>query len=129
MTYYVVFEPSSGTLYGLTTIDGYVPPDQYILESREGDLPKSISLWDTTSRSFNSVNEAITKLQFLSRFTTEERIAIRQHAMTDPVIDDFLKLLDISQEVDVKSEMTQQGLQYLVYKGIILANRVSEIGA
>jgi hypothetical protein len=128
MSYFVIFEPSSGTFYGLSTFEPVGLSEQYKIEAREGYLPRDVSLWDPASRSFVKASITISRLQFLSRFTAQERIAIRQLAASDLVVDDFMKLLDISQDIDMSSEMVGNGLNYLLYKGILSAERVIEIG-
>lgn len=67
----------------------------------------------------------LTKLQFLRLFTTAERIAIR--ASSDPVIVDFLQLLDLAQDVRLDDPDTVQGVHYLESEGLIAAGRAAEI--
>ena len=67
----------------------------------------------------------LTKLQFLRLFTTAERIAIR--ASSDPVIVDFLQLLDLAQDVRLDDPDTIQGVHYLESEGLIAAGRAAEI--
>ena len=67
----------------------------------------------------------LTKLQFLRLFTTAERIAIR--ASSDPVIVDFLQLLDLAQDVRLDDPDTVQGVHYLEAEGLIAHGRAHEI--
>lgn len=67
----------------------------------------------------------LSKLAFLRRFTAEERIAIR--ASTDPVIVDFLHLLDLAQEVQLDDADTQAGVRYLESAGLLAAGRAEVI--
>ncbi len=67
----------------------------------------------------------LTKLQFLRLFTTAERIAIR--ASADPVIVDFLQLLDLAQDVRLDDPDTVQGVHYLESEGLIAPGRAAEI--
>ena len=69
--------------------------------------------------------EPITKLAFLRRFTAEERIAIR--ASIDPVIVDFMTLLDLAQEVTTTDPDTQTGIEYLVAQGLLTLERAEMI--
>ena len=71
----------------------------------------------------------LTHLQFMTRFTMAERLAIRAAAKADPVIDDFLELLSISDYVYPTHPMTQAGLQYMVSQGLLTEERASEVGA
>jgi hypothetical protein len=119
MTYFVIFEPNSGTLYGLSTFESSSFPEQYIKEERQGKLPESLDLWDAASREFTHNKKfLITKLEFLTRFSNTERIQTRQLSSTDPIIDDFMKLLEISQEIDLTNTMVRDGLMYLAYKSV-----------
>lgn len=67
----------------------------------------------------------LTQLQFLRRFTAQERIAIR--SSTDPVIIDFLHLLDLAQEVLTDDPDTVAAIGYLEQQGYIDAGRGEEI--
>ena len=67
----------------------------------------------------------LSKLAFLRRFTAEERIAIR--ASTDPVIVDFLHLLDLAQEVRLNDADTQAGVRHLESVGLLAAGRAEAI--
>lgn len=63
--------------------------------------------------------------KLLMRFTAAERIQIR--ASTDPVVQDFLSLLNAADKVDLKDPTTIQGFQYLVSKGFLTSARAAEI--
>lgn len=69
--------------------------------------------------------QPITKLQFLRRFTAEERIAIR--ASTDPVIVDFMALLDLAEDVRVDDPDTTAAVAYLTALGLLATDRDAEI--
>lgn len=71
----------------------------------------------------------LSKLDFLSRFTPQERIAVRQASKTDPIVEDFLAMLDVAGNVVPTHPTTQQGLGYLVSQGLLTAERASTIGA
>ena len=70
----------------------------------------------------------LTPLEFLRRFTAEERIAIR--AVDDPVIEDGLHLLSLAQDVDTQHDDTVRFIGYLVAQGHLTqsaANRVLDL--
>jgi hypothetical protein len=70
----------------------------------------------------------ISRLEFLRRFTSEQRIAIR--ASTDPVIIDGRELLDLAQEVLVNDPDTVLYVRYLEQQGFISsedADRILEV--
>jgi hypothetical protein len=71
--------------------------------------------------------QPLTKLQFLERFTAQQRIAIRAARTSDPVIDDALQLLDLAENVQTDRADTQAWVQYLVVKGLLTADNASAI--
>lgn len=71
----------------------------------------------------------LTHLQFMTRFTMEERVAIRAAAKTDPIVDDFLELLKISDYIYPTHAMTQAGLAYMVSRNLLTAERAAEVGS
>jgi hypothetical protein len=61
--------------------------------------------------------EPITRLEFLRRFTPEQRIAIR--ASQDPVIIDGNELLALAEEVRLDDPDTVRLVNYMVQQGLI----------
>lgn len=70
---------------------------------------------------------AVPSLAFLQRFTLEERMAIREAAKSDPIVDDWLDMLRAAQEVDVASQETAAGMAFLVGNGLITDQRAQQI--
>jgi hypothetical protein len=73
------------------------------------------------------VRSTLTKLEFLDRFTAEERIAIRAAAATNGVVKDYLELLNAATEVSLTSVRTVGGVQALEAGELIAAGRAAEI--
>lgn len=67
----------------------------------------------------------LTQLAFLRRFTAQERIAIR--SSSDPVIIDFLHLVNLAQDVNLDDPDTADGLAYLEAQQLIAQGRAAEI--
>lgn len=67
----------------------------------------------------------LTQLSFLRRFSPEERIAIR--ASTDPVVQDFLHLLGLAQEIRLDDADTVAGVGYLESLGLLAAGRAAVV--
>ena len=72
-----------------------------------------------------------TGLEFKRLFTPEERVGMRVAAKSDPIIEDFLDLLDttavsgsriVSNDPDLKN-----GLGYMVLTGLLTQDRMTEI--
>lgn len=69
----------------------------------------------------------VTALAFLERFTQAERIALREAARQNAVLDDWLDMLRAAQEVDLDDERTTAGIAAFVIGGLITAERAAEI--
>lgn len=87
------------------------------------DLNKYV--WDTDLLDFKQKSVQLTKLEFLSRFTMEERIAMR--SSTDPILADIVKLVEIAEFIDLGDTQTQQSVGYLGMIGILSPTRVTEV--
>ena len=73
------------------------------------------------------VQRTITKLEYLRRFTTAERVAIRAAASANPVLDDYLKLMELAQEINLDDVDTVAAVQMLEQSGLIDAGRAAEV--
>lgn len=69
----------------------------------------------------------MSRYEFLTLFTIEERTAIREAAKTDPLIDDMLQLVGIASEIDINDPNTAGGLDYIASKGLITPERCTEL--
>ncbi|MBK8872355.1 MAG: hypothetical protein IPN19_15315 [Elusimicrobia bacterium] len=67
----------------------------------------------------------LTQLAFLRRFTAEERIACR--ASSDPVVQDFLHLLGLAQDVRLDDADTVAGVNYLESLGLLAEGRAAAV--
>jgi hypothetical protein len=81
--------------------------------------------WDSNTTAFVKTANVYTKLEFLNRFTSQERIGIR--SSTDPVVEDFMELLNAASEVDKTYPDTVAGMTYLVSVGLLTQQRLEEI--
>lgn len=81
--------------------------------------------WDAENLCFVRNNTLFTKLEFKNLFTPEERIVTRDSP--DPLVQDILDMFNIAEYIDTSDPRTIQGLQYLVYKGLLTAERAQEI--
>ena len=71
--------------------------------------------------------QPLTKLEFLRRFTAEERIAARTAGAVDPVIADGQELLALAEFVSLDDPDTVAYVQYLEQQGHIGPGRADEI--
>ena len=67
----------------------------------------------------------LTQLAFLRRFTAAERIAIR--ASVDLVVQDFLHLLGLAQEIRLDDADTVAGVNYLETLGLLADGRAAVV--
>lgn len=130
MTYYAVYNPLlDNALVGVAESFSQVP-EGLTLASFDGEVPDLTQwYWHPGSLAFLRYpqKDTLTKLEFLRRFTQAERIAIREFAKTDVLIDDFMQLLDIAEFIDTSDQDTNNALQYLAYKSIINPSRINEV--
>ena len=66
-------------------------------------------------------------LEFLRRFTPQERIAARNARLVDPILNDFFSLLEISPNIRSDDPDVSAGLGYMVMTGLIAPSRIAEI--
>lgn len=68
-----------------------------------------------------------TKVEFLRRFSAQERIAIRTLAKDNPMIDDFMQLMSEAPSIHNDDRDVLQALAYLTHLGVLAAGRAAEI--
>ena len=73
------------------------------------------------------INIKLTKLEYLRRFTVEERVAIRGAATQNPVLADYLQLMELAQEINTGDADTVAAVTMLEQVGLIAAGRAQEI--
>ncbi len=71
----------------------------------------------------------LTPLEFMQRFTVQERIAIRSASRTDHVVEDFLALINTASFIEGSHPLLEQGLGYMAANGYISQERAVEVGA
>ena len=72
-------------------------------------------------------NTALTHLEFLRRFTSDERVAISAASAVNPVLADYMKVLDIATMVNLSDVDVAAGINVLEQAGIISEGRAAEI--
>ena len=115
-----------------------IDPNGHILNRVVADSPElaragyhgcqavtELEAWHQYPETPDTAETQLSRLAFLRRFTAEERIGIR--ASADPVIVDFLALLDLAQDVSTADPDTQAGIAYLVAQGLLTSTRAESI--
>lgn len=99
------------------------------LQVKTFDVDLSKFEWDKGGLTFKLKNTAriITKLSYLRRFTSQERVTIRAAAKTEPVLEDYMALLELSEEVNLDDPDTIAAVNMLEMAGLIAAGRAAEI--
>lgn len=69
----------------------------------------------------------LTKLEYLRRFTTAERVTIRQAAKAEPVLEDYLAMLELAQDINLDDPDTAAAVGMLEQVGLIAAGRAAEV--
>ena len=70
---------------------------------------------------------SVTKLEYLRRFTGQERVTIRQAAKENPVLEDYLAMLEIAQEINLDDPDTIAAVNMLESVGLIATGRATEV--
>lgn len=70
---------------------------------------------------------AVSLLAFFNRFTTTERLAIRLAQVSNPVVADFMMLVNAAKFIDLADENTTAGLGYLTSVHLVTAERAQQI--
>lgn len=73
------------------------------------------------------VNHTLTKLEYLRRFTVEERVAIRAAAEQNQVLADYLQLMELAQDINTGDPDTIAAVTMLEQAGLIALGRAQEI--
>jgi hypothetical protein len=81
--------------------------------------------WDFEADDFIRLGTIYTKREFLSKFTFEERAAIR--SSDNILVLDLMDMLELADYISVEDPETIQGINFLAYVGLIAAPRITEI--
>ena len=69
----------------------------------------------------------MTQLEYLRRFTVEERVAIRAAAAHNPVLADYLQLMELAQDINTGDADTIAAVTLLEQTGLIAPGRANEV--
>lgn len=83
--------------------------------------------WIPEAQQPATANQTLTKLEYLRRFTVEERVAIRAAAEQNPVLADYLQLMELAQEINTGDPDTIAAVTMLEQAGLIAAGRANEV--
>ena len=83
--------------------------------------------WTPEAQPPATANQTLTKLEYLRRFTVEERVAIRAAAEQNAVLADYLQLMELAQDINTGDPDTIAAVTMLEQAGLIAAGRAQEI--
>lgn len=127
--WYALYEITTGRLISSgSSITDNIPEGQAVKV-----FPSIPSLlWNEQTLEFDAEPPAprveLTPLQFLQRFTVYERVAIRGASKTDPIIEDFLDMINAASAFEGGHPLLMQGLGYMIQQGLITPERAAEVG-
>lgn len=125
--YYVLYDGDKN-LQGIHPGPQLPPlPPGISYETKDGPIPDlNRHVWNPETLTLDPMSGAtVTRMEFMSRFTPAERIAVR--TSTDPMAADIMNLIEVAEFIDPKDPRTTQAIQYLASVGLIPANRVEEV--
>lgn len=127
-----VYDPNTGRLESTGTLVDKAAVEEQGLATKDFDFDifeiNETKKWDDGSATFveyTRPSPGISRLEFMRRFTREERIAIRKSK--DDVVIDFRELLAAAQTVYFDDEETIAGVRYLETEKLIADGRAEEI--
>lgn len=72
-------------------------------------------------------SRVLTKLEYLRRFTTEERVTIREASKANPALEDYLAMMELAEEIDTGDADTIAAVTMLEQVGLIGVGRANEV--
>ena len=69
----------------------------------------------------------ITRLEYLRRFTTEERVTIRAVSAQNAVLADYLQLMEMAQDISLDDPDTIAAVNMLEQAGLLASGRAAEV--
>lgn len=100
---------------------------QFVMEERAKAINAILAQREAARLAVVGTTVPLTRYEFLGRFTAGERVAIRELARTDAIVEDFMEMMKLSGNVSLV--LARPGLNYLVIKGALTQARADEIGA
>lgn len=133
MRTFVTYRITDGELIDLSTNPPVIQGGNFSSLFFDADFEYNLTEydWDKTGLTFipktNVTPRILTRLQFLEKFTIQERIAIREAAKTNPIVFDILELLNLATDIDLDNPTCIQSIQYFYSVGLLSSQRVTEI--
>lgn len=98
-----------------------------VLSVRAAKIGAEVDARDVAEALATNFDLPISWVDFIDRFTPQERIAVRAARLVDPMIDDFLDLGEKRGAVYLRSPRLAAALDYMVGAGLLAASRKAEV--
>ena len=105
----------------------YDPTIQVVEESLYVEAKRVRRAWSVRPKTVDELRRIWTPYEFLRRFSSGERNAIRVASVNDGAVADLMMFLQTATEVVSDDTTTQVGMDYLVHLGILTPARRAEI--
>ena len=132
--WYAVYEIATGELksHGSVVASDQVLADKGWTKKEFLEQPSSNLMWNPATLEYDlTAPSAVpnwTIADFLDRFTSAERVAIRVAAKTNDTLADRLEMIKLVGEFPANHPKLAPFLTYLVGEGLLTAQRATEIG-
>ena len=122
---YCLINPETNALLGIVE----QMPESQAYVSLNRDMPDfAKEEWNPAIQAFFTKHGVgLSKLEYLRRFTVNERVAIRAAAAANPVLADYLAMLELAQEINLRDTDTIAAVNMLEQAGLIGTGRAAEI--
>jgi hypothetical protein len=126
---YILCNVETGELLGISEEPISVSGSPLQVRTIDRDMPDMTKVtWERNLLDFvDRPIRTLTKLDYLRRFTAEERINIRAVCKTNAVLEDFMVLMDLASEINLDDPDTIAGVHTLEAVGLLAQGRTSEI--
>lgn len=127
---YVACNVQTGDLLQVSTEAITVSGHPLMVKTFDMPMPDMTKMeWDRGGLSFKQKSQErnLTKLQYLRRFTSMERVTIRTAAKTEPVLEDYLAMLELAEDISLDDADTIAAVNMLELAGLIAPGRAAEI--
>lgn len=116
---------SNGSVYTYEYLNDGLDP-QAVMTARAEHINEELNKRQAIAEQVAGSPVAITPYEFLMRFTTAERIGIYAARSSNPIVDDFVRLLESAYLV--RPHNARPGLAYLASVNLLTQERAAAIG-
>lgn len=134
MTYYVVYNQSSGHIIDLSESGPESIEPGQALKTFNEPVPNPITAkWNPVTLEYDIKQlvtwetRMVTVYQFLNRLTAQERVTIKTVAKDNVALQDYLDMVNQAQEIDLNDPTLYGGLMFFVSLGLLDEYRITEI--